>query len=263
PDELRAYYQEMEQKEIVERKLSKRASLSGSFWSRKRSKRASSIPNQDPKALRRTATNYEDDKEKEMEKVIHARQFLPAIEASRSIVPDVLPELPAWYNKDTWSSPSFYKSKFALHEPSGPRYYRNHHLVPAEGGRPPTIFSPVFPAMAPSISQERSQDSSRTQPAKTPAHSPVQSPSSSETRVAEGDGKTRSRKPSLTAHDTVDMLDVSDPWGTNWHHGSPYDIGLSNGSVSPEVEVSCNQLSIKATLISSLRIHSRDPDEPV
>ncbi|KAE9400536.1 hypothetical protein BT96DRAFT_748396, partial [Gymnopus androsaceus JB14] len=29
------------------------------------------------------------------------------------------------------------------------------------------------------------------------------------------------------------MLDVSDPWGTNWHHESPYDIGLGSSSSSP------------------------------
>jgi hypothetical protein len=31
-------------------------------------------------------------------------------------------------------------------------------------------------------------------------------------------------------------MDVTDPWGTNWHHTSPYDIGLPAASGSSPVD---------------------------
>ncbi|KAJ4485916.1 hypothetical protein J3R30DRAFT_3442855 [Lentinula aciculospora] len=102
------------------------------------------------------------------------------------------------------------------------------------GARPPSIFSPSFPAMGTSSMPERLDDAPRLPgPSRTPSHSPLPTPSSSQTRVADLGIKPRSRKISQSAHDNVDLLDVSDPWGTNWHHESPYDIGL--GSSGPVV----------------------------
>lgn len=68
---------------------------------------------------------------------------------------------------------------------------------------------------------EHSEDAAGT--SGTPSHSPLPTPDSSQTRVADS-GKPRSRKTSQTTPDNVDLLDVTDPWGTNWHHQSPYDV---------------------------------------
>jgi hypothetical protein len=61
-------------------------------------------------------------------------------------------------------------------------------------------------------------------------------PSSSQVRVNEAGlaGPARTRKVSHgEPHDNVDLMDVSDPWGTNWHHQSPYDVGNRSGERSP------------------------------
>ena len=69
-------------------------------------------------------------------------------------------------------------------------------------------------------------------PSRTPSGTPLPTPSSSETRIPDLSGKGRTRKISNVA-DNVDLLDASDPYGTNWHHESPYDgLGL-NGDRNP------------------------------
>jgi len=37
---------------------------------------------------------------------------------------------------------------------------------------------------------------------------------------------SRSRNNSQSTPDNVDLLDLTDPWGTSWHHTSPYDFGI-------------------------------------
>ncbi|KAL4070768.1 hypothetical protein J3A83DRAFT_3268807 [Scleroderma citrinum] len=54
-------------------------------------------------------------------------------------------------------------------------------------------------------------------------------PNSSQVRIPETGGKPRSRK---TSQDNVDLMDVSDPYGTHWHHESPYDAGTNTSPVS-------------------------------
>lgn len=239
----------------MERKLSKRKSNSGtSIWSRKSVKRSTAPPpprpQPAPKQLSRQQPPLEAslqskrdaEDELEMQKLEEQREnpdTLPALNSSRSIVPDPLNELPSWFSKDDWGSSTFRRTRFPMHNPVGPRYYRNYHLIPSSqlrpAARPPSVFSPSFPAMT-ANSQERLEDLSRIAgPSRTPSHSPLPTPNSSQTRVADANGKPRSRKTSQTAHDGVDLLDVTDPWGTNWHHQSPYDIGLNNNPVSPEV----------------------------
>jgi hypothetical protein len=71
----------------------------------------------------------------------------------------------------------------------------------------------------------------------SPSGSPIPTPSSSQTRIIDPSGKVRTRKVSNTAHDNVDLLDASDPYGTNWHHQSPYDglgLGSDRNAVSPD-----------------------------
>ncbi|KAJ3728134.1 hypothetical protein DFJ43DRAFT_1001228 [Lentinula guzmanii] len=165
-----------------------------------------------------------------------------------SIIPDALKELPAWYTSEDWSATTSFRTRFPLHNPVGPRYYRNHHLIPPAmyrpGARPPSIFSPSFPAMGTNSMPERFDDATRLPgPSRTPSHSPLPTPSSSQTRVADLGIKPRSRKTSQSAHDNVDLLDVSDPWGTNWHHESPYDIGLGSGPIAADVDPSRSRRS--------------------
>lgn len=148
-----------------------------------------------------------------------------------SIVPDN--NLPGWYNKDIWASvpPPMYRAVYRIHNPVGPRWYKNYHLIPPSrlrpAARPPSFFSPSFPHMGTTSMPERSLDSSRLAgPSRTPSGSPLPTPSSSQTRVVDGAHKPRSRKPSLTTPDGLE-LDIADPWGTTWHHSSPYDFGIS------------------------------------
>lgn len=153
---------------------------------------------------------------------------------SRSIIPDPLRELPTWYKKEAdlaAANISTFRVKYPLHNPLGPKWYKNNHLIPPAilnpHNRPPSVFSPSFPPMAPSL-LDRSQDSSRLPgPSRTPSATTLQTPSSSQVRIQELPGKPRSRK---TSHDNADLLDASDPWGTHWHHQSPYDTG---SNVSP------------------------------
>ncbi len=77
-----------------------------------------------------------------------------------------------------------------------------------------------------------------TSPSRTPSGSPLPTPNSSQTRIPDPSGKVRTRKLSNTTPDNVDLLDGSDPYGTNWHHESPYDgLGLNGdrNPVSPDV----------------------------
>ncbi|KAG2045059.1 hypothetical protein BDR03DRAFT_848073, partial [Suillus americanus] len=77
---------------------------------------------------------------------------------------------------------------------------------------------------------DRSEDSIRLPgPSRTPSGTSLQTPSSSQIRIPESGGKPRSRKKS---QDNADLLDASDPWGTHWHHQSPYDTGTNISPVS-------------------------------
>jgi hypothetical protein len=232
----------------MERKLSKRRS--NSIWSRKSVKRstapaAAPQKHQSQPDLLSEAQDQQrrGEEEREMERLEEQKDTVPqALNSPRSIIPDSARDLPAWYNKETWSSslPAF-RLKYNVHNPVGPRWYQNHHLIPPShvkpASRPPSVFSPSFPPMASSTSQDRSEDATRMPgPSRTPSNSPLPTPNSSQTRVEDSGAIPRSRKTSQTAHDNVDLLDVTDPWGTNWHHQSPYDIGLSNGQISVDVQ---------------------------
>jgi len=229
-----AFYKDMEQKEIVERKLSKRRS--NSIWSRKSVKR-STAPAVPPASLPSEAQDERrrGEEEREMERLEEQKDTVPQVlNSPRSIIPDTA---------KAWSAVTLpaLKLKYNIHNPVGPRWYKNHHLIPPShirsATRPPSVFSPSFPPMASSALQDRSEDATRMPgPSRTPSNSPLPTPNSSQTRVEDSGTKARSRKSSQTAHDNVDLLDVTDPWGTNWHHHSPYDIGLGNGPISADVQ---------------------------
>ncbi|KAF8078818.1 hypothetical protein FPV67DRAFT_1663499 [Lyophyllum atratum] len=270
PDVLAAFYKDMERKEIVERKLSKRKSNSGtSIWSRKSVKRSATAHPAQPPAQESHPPKPDNDHSDEQRRGEEAREketqedsadkpdWVPPMNSPRSIIPDSK-DLPAWYNKDAWASvpiPS-YKLRYLIHNPVGPRWYKNHHLVPPSettpAARPPSFFSPSFPPIASSsISQDRSEDATRLPgPSRTPSNSSLPTPNSSQTRVVD---KARSRKTSQTAHDNVDLLDVTDPWGTNWHHHSPYDIGLGNGPISIDVQDALHTRSRRSSLTAQSR----------
>ncbi|KAG7098989.1 hypothetical protein E1B28_000875 [Marasmius oreades] len=243
---LKAFYADMEKKEL-ERKLSKRSK--GSIFKRKSAKPIAEPPSaghpQQHPSLSPTPAIEDSDSVKDMESLEYSERTdsLAALPTGRSLVPDLLKTLPEWYSKDHSSAAAAFRMRYPIYNPVGPRYYRNFHLIPPSElrrtARPPTVFSPFFPPMTTST-HDRSEDSTRlpTPNSRTPSGSPspLPTPSSSQTRVTDGAGKPRSRKTSQTAHDGVDLLDVSDPWGTNWHHESPYDVGLGHGPVSAEVE---------------------------
>ncbi|OSC99444.1 hypothetical protein PYCCODRAFT_1372969 [Trametes coccinea BRFM310] len=171
-----------------------------------------------------------DVREKEQD---HARPLFNPF--AYSIIPDPLNELPSWYHREVeaaTASAAQFRARYPIHNPVGPRWYRNHHLLPpTKDGRPPSVFSPSFPPMA--SAPERAQDPARMAgPSRTPSGSPLPTPTSSQIRIQEPP-KPRSRKVSQTAHDNVDMMDGTDPWGTNWHHQSPYDIQSNDRRAEP------------------------------
>jgi hypothetical protein len=154
----------------------------------------------------------------------------PLSNPNRSIIPESLKELPSWYHTEgelAAATTRPFRGRYPLHNPVGPRFYRNVHLLPSN--RPASVFSPSFPPM--------STEPSTPGPSRTPSGTPLPTPSSSETRIPDPTGKGRTRKISNAA-DNVDLLDASDPYGTNWHHESPYDgLGLNGdrNPVSPDV----------------------------
>lgn len=120
--DLDAFYQE-QQKEVVERKLSKRRS--NSIWTRKTSGKRTSVSPQtqsksDSKLPQRHQTlksNKNEDNEREMEQLEINNDRDPntsPLPITRSIVPDSLNELPAWYRAN---DPSYYRSRFPMHNP--------------------------------------------------------------------------------------------------------------------------------------------------
>ncbi|KAL4241634.1 hypothetical protein ABKN59_000804 [Abortiporus biennis] len=227
-----------ESSNIFHRKAShgKSPSLSRSFFSSRASVKKSSSQEQ----MQPTSPSAEDvqrlnGKGKEKENGDWQFQQQPrSIFPSRSIIPDPLSELPPWYTTDVGSviaSTAQFRSRYPMHNPIGPRWYRNHHLAPPTfEKRPPSVFSPSFPPMA--AGADRLPDPGLPGPSRTPSSSPLPTPSSSQIRIHDIRGRTR--KVSQTAHDNVDMLDVTDPWGTNWHHQSPYDVGHSHEQRSPD-----------------------------
>ena len=233
------------------RKLSARGQ-SRTLLSRRSSKTAEQPGKAQPQE--RSQTEYSDGKGKQREEEeFHATQDIQEqppkpLFPVKSIIPDPLAELPSWYSNDAqWAvaSAAQFRKKYPIHNPVGPRYYKNNHLAPSLDKRPPSVFSPSFPPMA--ASTDRLPDTAQPpSPTRTPSSSPLPTPTSSQVRIH--DVRVRTRKISQTAHDNVDMLDHTDPWGTNWHHQSPYDVGKNkNSPESPEVSLThssyvCRQL---------------------
>jgi len=232
---------QMDQPPQAKRKLSRKNSKNGegrSLWHRKSSK----------KAAEPTATNFQARPSRLTNSTLSLTTMdsvdtqdndtLPSF-LLHSIVPDPLGELPAWFKKESdmaAANVSTFRIRYPLHNPDGPRWYKNHHLIPPSSRNPPpSFFSPSFPPMAASA-HDLSEDSSRLPgPSRSPSGTPLPTPNSSQVRIPDIGGKPRSRK---TSQDNVDLMDLSDPWGTHWHHESPYDAGTNNSPVSvdsPEV----------------------------
>lgn len=163
-------------------------------------------------------------------------------DSAPSIIPDASPEGASWQTQElelASLSVIQFRARHPIHNPVGPRWYKNHHTLPPQAkgdNRPPSVFSPSFPPMATS-SHTQSQDSAwAPDSSRTPSGSPLPTPNSSQIRINDPQVKVRSRKTSQTAHDEVDLMDGTDPWGQQWHHQSPYDVGITRqGMESREV----------------------------
>lgn len=246
PDVLGGEYAQMsDERPVGQRKLSRRSPKNAgggrSLWHRPSFKKATegatatrnhssalnadsthSLVNMDSNGVNDAARPSQDDADDQLSTLF-----------SHSIIPDPLGELPAWSKKENdmaAANVSTFRIKFPLHNPQGPRWYKNHHLIPPSAlNPPPSFFSPSFPPMAASL-HDRSEDSTRPPgPSRSPSGTPLPTPSSSQVRIPETGGKPRSRK---TSQDNVDLMDLSDPWGTHWHHESPYDAGTNSSPVS-------------------------------
>ncbi|KAF7339265.1 Apolipoprotein n-acyltransferase [Mycena sanguinolenta] len=210
PGELDAFYRQMERTDL-ERKLSK-PKRSSSIWSRK-SRRASTGPPQPGSASQLTSPSTSSLAHAQPRSVNgHDRgesaDTVPPmpIMLSRSIVPDRLPELPAWYKENT-----NHFVRYPLHNPVGPRWYKNYHLTAPANPRPsgpPSVFSASFPPIA-------SSGEAGPAPSRSASNSPLPTPNSP--RVI-----------------TLICWTLPDPWGAPWHHESPYDVGLSSSPASFE-----------------------------
>ncbi|KAJ7070803.1 hypothetical protein C8F01DRAFT_1362634 [Mycena amicta] len=257
--ELQSFYKQA-QKGDLERKLSKRKSTSaGSIWSRKSTKRNSVQPQQHPgppppvsgpsrsftspsaTSLARPPPTTSDHGTEWSDSVL-------SLPLARSIIPDTLRELPAWYRDS-----AHFNTRYPMHNPVGPKWYANHHLVAPSGTRPagpPSVFSSSFPPMA--SSGDRGEDPRMPGMSRSPSKSTLPTPNSSQTRMEDVSNMPRSRKTSQTAHDNVDLM-ASDPWGTAWHHESPYDVGKSNSPVSFEETQATRSRSSSVTAAQNRR----------
>ena len=232
----------MEQQDVLQRTMSRTQSTpKRSLWSRRSTKKQLGAPVNNVPALGKLTSAMDSDQSEENkvddEKDDKSDQVVSLL--SRSIIPDALSEAPAWFIKENdlaIGQTTSYRIKYPIHSPFGPRFYKNQHLIPSSqlraAARPPSVFSPSFPPMAASMHDHSEDSTSRPGLSRTPSGSPLGTPNSSQADVA---AKPRSRKTSQTTPDTVDLLDVTDPWGTHYHHQSPYDPGLtsSSGHISP------------------------------
>lgn len=246
----------MEQKENEQRRLSRRRSSGRSRWGRTKSmKRAGEgavqIVNEKPAPVTRAATDTRrdkvrprDDLERPMQEVERRAVEMVDPTQPRSIIPDVGPSVLTEKSTLIVPGPSL-KAKYPLHNPFGPRWYKNHHLLHPQSRAPPSSsFSPSFPPMATALGIAQVEDVGRMPgPSRTPSGSPLPTPDSSQIRIADATSGVRTRKISQTAHDPVDLMDGTDPWGTNWHHHSPYDIGLNPSQGQLNISASPTEVS--------------------
>lgn len=144
--------------------------------------------------------------------------------------------------------PSSYRTYYKIHNPVGPRFYRNHHLRPLNNSavsaalRPSSAFSSAFPplsALPPASPPPRGLGlgHAHLHPHNHPPQfpSPDTSFSSSESALPTPDssqpafgGETSLPKSVVNGtvvSDPVDQLDGSNPYGQKFHHDSPYDLG--------------------------------------
>lgn len=95
-----------------------------------------------------------------IEELAKARELAQREREARALVAPVPEEFleptpeptppPHWQRRESVYRPSALTPdvrKYELHNPTGPRWYINHHLLPPKTGvRPPSLFSPNFPA---------------------------------------------------------------------------------------------------------------------
>ena len=223
-----------ESRGILSRKLSKRAEQSRKAPPVEEAQDQAPAQGMESKGKERDSSVSQEPEEQQPQQ---PKPVFPA----RSIIPDTLAELPQWYSTEVeWAAASAVqlKNKYPIHNPVGPRYYKNHHLLPPSlEKRPPSVFSPSFPPMA--TSTERLPDTAKVSgPSRSSSGSPLPTPSSSQVRIP--DVRVRTRKISQTAQDNAETLNT-DPWGSNWHDRSPYDVGKNKDHAPPDSpEVSSN-----------------------
>lgn len=224
-----------------ERKLVRGTSL----WGRRSMRRNTTDPpaRDEPRAAPPPAASRVD-KGKAREIAPPADDDAPGLQWSNSsqsisLIPERMHDIPGWYQREMErASLSIiqFRRRYPLHNPFGPRWYRNQHLIPPhkrQGTRPSSVFSPSFPPI--SFANGAHKDpphhaASMPGPSRSPTGSPAGTPSSSQVRVDEaGIAGGRTRKISQgEPHDHVDLMDISDPWGKQWHHQSPYDVGMNS-----------------------------------
>ena len=206
-------------------------------------------------------------------------------QSSVSHMPSLIPPRWSYHPPDRTHAiitpPTSYRMSYQIHNPVGPRYYRNHHLhllnlsAATAAQYPPSAFSSAFPPLAalPTGSPVHGLGLGHThlhphnQQPQFPT--PETSCSSSESVLPTPDSSSgqghdfpRQRKTSASGTavaDPVDLMDGSDPWGQKFHHDSPYDLGqrgkneqgLVNGTwagnSSPVVDVSILLISSHLT----------------
>ncbi|KAJ7926023.1 hypothetical protein B0H13DRAFT_1974297, partial [Mycena leptocephala] len=196
-----------EAKSDLERKLTKRKS--SSLWSRKSLRRTSNSQSQQQRTS--TSQSHQPGPAPPLTSPSTSSLARPPPRTfsdhergeSADTVPP-MPELPAWYREN-----SNHSGRYPMHNPVGPRWYQNHHLVP--------------PSNARSLTRPPSESTRMPNLSRSASNSPLPTPSSSSSQM---DHVPRSRKTSQTAHDNVDLLDVSDP-------SSPASFEENNHAAAP------------------------------
>lgn len=270
PKDLQDYYEKMEKHEL-ERKQSRGKSRR---WTLRGSAKGSQVNEKKIMEHREMNPSHSSLSERESERDVQGSgKHTPPVEhvydasddsrslsdlRADSLVPPLWSYDPSEEDPSRIAPPSSYRSFYKIHNPVGPRYYRNQHLRPSFNNpalsaalRPASAFSSAFPplsALPPGSPPLHGLGFGHTQlnprnyspqPSSSnirfsSSESVLPTPDSTQPPYLGQSGEIQRKNNAIVngpvvngaaGSDPVDQLDGSDPYGQKFHHDSPYDLG--------------------------------------